>query len=229
MTQTELIEIIKMTLGASHIPFEIDDDGIMDIIRLRTLPSFSKSFPHMEIVDVDPIRDRINPSEYGKYFLRSDLKVTGVAKAFRNEQATQFRNMYGAQITNLFDYQAFMDSISAVYTPDTWAFHPPNIIEMFPKYYNADQLLVVAKCEHPDHLMTIPEGLRDEFIDLALADVKIALYPIRKRFASVNSTYGNIELNLEVLENGREERKEILEKWHREFFKEPNRKKIFFY
>lgn len=228
MTQTELLEIIKMTLGASHIPFEMDDDAIMEVIRLRTIPSFSKSFPCMEIITVDPIRDRCNPHEYGKYFLRSQLKVTGVAKAFRNEYAVMFRNQFGANITNLFDYQAFSDAISAVYTPDTWAFLPPNIIEMFPKYYNADHLLVVAKCEHPDHLMTIPEGLRDEFIELALADIKIVLYPIRKRYASVNSTYGNIELNLEILEGGKDERKEILERWHAQFLKEPNRKKIFF-
>lgn len=230
MTQTELLSIIKLELGTSHRPLEIDDAGLLEIIKLRTLPTFSGFYPCFEVVDVCPTRDMVEQGNWGKFYVRSQLEVMSIAKVFRNENAVMFRNQFGNNISNIFDLQAFQDAISAVYTPDTWSWIPPCTIELFPKYYNTDNFLVIAKCVHPDHLQTLPkEGLRDEFIKLALADVKIALYPIRKRFASVNSTYGNIELDLEIVENGKQEREDLLEKWRVQFHKEPQRKKMYIY
>ena len=46
MTLTEVIEYVKMELGASHYPLEIDDNGLIDIVKKRTIPVFSSYFPY---------------------------------------------------------------------------------------------------------------------------------------------------------------------------------------
>ena len=219
-----------MRLGASHRPLEIDDDGIMDVIKMMTLPTFSNFYPLFHPVEVVPARDIVQQGNWGKYYVKDDsMKIIGIAKVFRNENAASFRSQYGSNINSLFDFQALNDMMSAVTVPETFSFISPNTVELFPKYYNTSNFLVVGKFVHPDHLATVPFNLRDQFLKLAIADVKIALYPIRKHFGSINSTYGTIELGLELVEGGTDERKDIIDEWSHQYFKEPNRKKIFIY
>jgi hypothetical protein len=111
--------------------------------------------------------------------------------------------------------------------PVTFNFYPPNQVEIFPKYYLPDNLDLQIKVVHGDDLFTIPISLKDEFIKLALIDVKASLYPILKNYDQINTPYGTINLNISDYEGMEDKRKDLEDNWTTKFMKEPLRQKIF--
>lgn len=53
LTQTNVINSIELGLGYRFTDLEITHDEIMEIIKLVTIPEFSKWFPHQERVVID--------------------------------------------------------------------------------------------------------------------------------------------------------------------------------
>ena len=80
---------------------------------------------------------------------------------------------------------------------------------------------------HPDHFGTIPLNMREYFLKLALYDVEIMLYHIRRRFQSLQTTFGEMELFVDELAEAEDKKKELLEeKFLVNSIKSSNRKKL---
>ena len=69
--------------------------------------------------------------------------------------------------------------------------------------------------------------MRNEFLECALYDTRIALYPIRDKFRNINTTFGSIELFMDKLESAQDDKKALLEKWRANFAKSSKKRKIF--
>ena len=130
---------------------------------------------------------------------------------------------------NAANLQMLTDLLSFTDIPDTFEFIPPNKIEVFPKFVDSREFMIVAKIVHPEHLGTIPLSLREQFLKLAEYDIKITMWQILKQIGNMNTAFGNLDLKLEDLEQAEDKRRELLEEWDTRFIREANRKKIYIF
>ena len=68
--------------------------------------------------------------------------------------------------------------------------------------------------------------MREQFLKLALDDVLISLYPIRHRFDSLNTPYGQIQLFMDLVDNASSDRESLLDSWRENILRQDNAKKI---
>ena len=101
--------------------------------------------------------------------------------------------------------------------------YPPNQIEIYPSFITG---LVELNIVHDDTLHTIPLNMKEYFVQLALADVKTALYQIRNRFNNMQTSFGSLELFIDDLQTGKDERNELIEKFKIASMKTARRKKL---
>ena len=231
---TSLLRHIKMMLGVPYKQIPISDADIMDIVYEESLFTFSTFYPYMVDITIET-DDRVSEDRLGVYFLDTsdqvgeELDIIGVNKMFRQDgfYTTSLYPIY--READWVDLQLSADLTSAVQVPTTFKFFAPNKIEVFPKSYSYYKFLVQLKCVHPRHLGTIPMGLRDYFYKLATLDVKIALYYMLKNYDNLNTPYGNIELKIDDYEQAVQDREQLIELFKANYWKEPNRKRLWIY
>lgn len=228
--QTDLLQFINMELGAYIRPLELSNDELMKIVEVQTLTIFSKYFPHMELITVNFKHDSV-PEKQGWYYINTDFIILGVARIYPSNFNASLYNNYSMTYNEPVTAKMAADQMSYVENPLLWEFHSPNIIEIFPKYwqYTNTNFGVQIKVVHPIHLKTIPPNLFDHFRELAKLDVFIALGKIRKYYSTISTTFGNIELFLDELNDAKSERKELIEKFQSKYSRYHKRKKLFIY
>jgi hypothetical protein len=225
INQTTVLRHIRMKRGFSHNISPITDEDILTTIQQETLLTFSKYYPHMFFVEVTESNDLLE-REKGIYYLKTgDLEVLGVSKIFRTSQ--YLYDKWPIYNVDAFNYQMYSDLRSIVTVPSTFLFLPPNRIEVFPKFYTPADFTIEVKCIHPPHFNTIPLSLRDQFLELADLDVRIAIWAILKNISNINSAFGPITINTDDYSNAEDTKKALLEKWDGLYLQEPFRKKIF--
>lgn len=105
----------------------------------------------------------------------------------------------------------------------SFAFTPPDIIEISPVPSNHIDFSV--NMQRKVRLNEVPIYYRDEFIALCVADCKYALYNKFKHLKN-GTTYQGLEINTDLiadLNNGKDERKEIIEEFKKNYWKDPSR------
>lgn len=177
---TDLLRYVKRKCGGSHRPLPLDDDEILDTIYQESIYTFSNYYPWSWRKHVSARTD-VAEGEPGYYIIRSDgLDILGVSKIFRGENnlwTTQFPYLNASDAATL---QINADMTSMVTVPDTFKFWPPNRIELFPKYVAPLDFIAEIRTVHPQHLQTIPMGLREQFYRLCELDTKMAIWGDRK-------------------------------------------------
>jgi len=225
---TTLLRHIKAQLGATTRPLPFSDKDILEVVEEETLPTFSKYYPYMYPIMVDPKTDALESDTFKSVFNMNTngLEVLGVKGTYRTDgMASDARYPY-YNTNNIFDIAIANNYLSMTQVSDTFAFYPPNIIELFPKMYDTRPFMVIVKCVHLPSYQSIPVKLKDQFFDLATLDIKIAFYEPLKHYDQLNTPFGTIDLKLGDLENAKSDRAELLEKFRSMYLKEPERKKI---
>lgn len=228
ISTTSLLRYIKRNLGASHRPLPIDDEEIIEIILEETVYTFSNYFPYLYNIVVG--REHAVSGMNGRYLLDADgLEILGVFDTYRSYGSNRIEGIPGQLVypTDGMNNQMFTDISSYTQVTPTFEFIPPNIVEVFPKNYYSEDVMVTLKTVHPPHLSTIPLSLREEFYTLALLDVKISLWNILKQFSGLSTAVGNIDLKIEDYEAASSERKDLLERWSENYLKEGIRRKLY--
>ena len=70
--------------------------------------------------------------------------------------------------------------------------------------------------------------MRDDFLKLCYYDVLISIYPLRHRFNTLTTPYGQIDLFTDQVDIAKDEREALLDKFRDNFLKASNVKKIYF-
>jgi hypothetical protein len=228
ITPTTLLRHIKAHLGSNNRPLPITDDEILEVVVEETLPTFSKYYPYMYPLYVNPEEDCIKSDEYKSVYVMNTqgMEVMGVANVYRTDGATADNRYPYYNTNNIFDIAIANNYLSATAVPETFAFYPPSIIELYPKNFSQNKFLVISKCIHLPSFQSIPMKLKDEFFELALTDVKINVYHLLRYYDQLNTPYGNVDLKINDLEEAEGKRNEIIEKFQSKFLKEPERRKI---
>lgn len=217
---TSVLRYIKLYLGQR---FDIvDKDFYLDVIEELSLPTFSKYYPRrisgINITESCAIRE-YNPtvklSLITKYKIPNygeDVEYLDIANYYHphNDRSSNLVTPYGnGSYFGAIAATRVMSAIPHSDTPFGIGFEPPDFIIMDPPILQHYDFTVDMKCVNK--LYQILPTYKDEFMKLALLDIKMALY---NKFINLRSsgTYGGIELNpmLDDFSSAESDREELL-------------------
>ena len=224
---TWILNRARSFLG-QNVTGQIDfkDEDILACLDQETLPTLSIYLPHYQDFPVDTDKDRINGQE-GVFQIRAPgERLLGVNRV-REGIAAFGSMMYDPMLFgDMLDRQLVADRQSASELSVTWDFRPPNIIEIFPKALQYSQINIECKCVHHTHLRTIPPTAREILRELFLADLAIDVLGVRQYFQTIQSVFGEIQLNLDRLQQQADKREAIVEKLEQKQFKSAHARRL---
>lgn len=226
MNLSNIMTRIKLKLGLMNIatPFEDLDGLILTILKDITVPVFSTYNPvkeklHINMNDLEKLEDT---DVYEKYLLPefTNRKLIYVFDVNYDTSILSGLGYYGGGMPlmqgNLIN-QAMLANAGAnlmntMIPKLTFRFVHPRELYIYNAYSNS-KLVLDLGFEHDASLASIPETCREEFLKLALLDVKENLYPTLKQYTELNTSIGNINLKLDDWANAEQERKELIDRW----------------
>jgi len=226
MNPTTVLQSIEKNLGASFQVLELTNEDILNILVEETIPTFSTYYPFYTLIQIDPNKDAV-PYRYNTFYIKTDLELIGVSKIMAENYMGNGGLPMAFYDSDPVNRQMTADVASMYLQPITFDFEEPNIVSIYPKTQLMGKFMLEVKAYHPSHMATIPVAMRNEFLEMALYDVRIALYPIRHKFQTINTTFGSIELFMDKLESAQDDKKTLMEKWRSNFYKSAKRRKIF--
>jgi hypothetical protein len=225
LNQTTVLEYIKDNLGWPFMFLELEDQKIIDYFTAHTRRTFSHYHPQKQTMGLNTSVASLKvPGKANEWYLNEpdgleilnvvDMYTTagdlyifghpplGVFSHFElREWALQTEQAMATKMFSTYDY--------------TFEFKHPNILRISP--YNASSGLGVITVEYermqPEDLSGIPNDLQQYFKDLALADILLVIGRIRKRYGGGNlrTPFGEIPLEADVYEEGKELKRETIE------------------
>lgn len=226
MNLSNLVTRIKLKLGLINIatPFEDLDSIIVNIITDITIPVFSIYYPYKEKLYIN-LHDLDVVDKSGDYekVLLPDYKERKLLYVFDINYDTSVLAglsyysggtplMQGNLIDQMMLSNAGASLMNTMIPKITFNFEPPRTLTVY-NIYSSTKLVMELGFEHDKSLATIPETAREEFLKLAMLDVKENLYPSLKQYTELNTAIGNINLKLDDWANAEDQRKELLEKY----------------
>lgn len=221
LNMTRVLKYVKLNLGGSLLKIELTDEDIRDYIKEFTIRTFSKYVPDEARVSINPTNPYTRDSLVTNKFYIEDLdglEILNVQDIVTSLSADVVLGHPYLGVMSYSELPAF--TLAAVTSRDaklfspwdiTFKYYSPNTVEIFPA---PDSLFIVEyeRVQPPD-LHKIPVDLSEEFLKLALADIKIVVGQIRSKYGgNLPTPFGTIPLVGDVLGEGRDERREVLEK-----------------
>jgi hypothetical protein len=189
------------------------DSDLLACLDQETLPTLSIYLPWLYDFKVDTVTDRLYPSREGIFQVRvGGERIVGVNRIREGVGAFGAFPYDPMMFGDVVDRQMVADRQSASELSLTWKFQHPNILEIFPKGIQYSELWVEMKLVHPTHLRTIPAGAREILRELFLADLATDVLGVRQYFQNLQSVFGELNLNLDRLQQQADKRTEIIEK-----------------
>lgn len=227
MNMSETITRMKLQLfGMLNIvtPFEDLNGTIKSIIEDITLPVFSIYSPSKDKIslclnDLEMVRKGAESCEY----LLPDFKTRELLYVldlnYSDNDTTSLAYFAGtAPFMNGPSIRQLMlgnvaTQIANYFVPSpTMHFTPPRKLEVFNAYASAHMRIELG-FQHDKSLASIPRSASESFMELAMLDQKMTLYPTLKYYADNDTAYGHIGLKIEGWESAESDRKQLLDKW----------------
>jgi hypothetical protein len=230
LNQTRVLNYIKDNLAFPFMQLELEDDKIVEYFTTNTLREFSYYVPEVKTVPIDLNLDSTHvPDKQNEYYIfePQGLEILNVVECYFDqsnwyalghppfgafnhfelrEWALQVEMAGQTKMFSSFDY--------------TYEFKHPNIVRVSPAFPTQLRFFTVEyeRQQNPD-LSGVPNDLQLDFQKLALADIQIVIGRIRKKYGGGNlrTPFGEIPLESEVLDEGKEMKRDIIEKLERLF------------
>ena len=231
MNISNVMTRIKLNLGLMNIatPFENLDDTILTIIKEITVPTFSIYQPFKEWVtlygptDLEVLERNARHTKIllPEFKSRNLLYVFDVCYDDSNMSNSGPSEFFLDTSMNITDRQTLesilmanvgMRMTNAMAAKPTFHFEHPRTLYLYGRYVGTS-LKFYMGFEHDKSLASIPDTCREEFIKLAMLDVKENLYATMKHYTEVNTALGNINLKIDEWNDADNQRKDLLEKW----------------
>lgn len=231
LNSTKVLRYIEKKLGYKFTDLEVDEEEILEDIRMYTLKEYSKYFPYIKLVNitechtVDDKCNRIFVDSKGLEILSVNRILDGNNMMYM-DPSIMLRDTF---VCDIFSQIELSDMYSMIKNPVTFRYFPPNVIEIYPAVVGMVDCSVYVNCVHPDHFGTIAANMEPEFLKLAVLDVKDSLYQIRHRFSNLETPYGSIELFIDDLSEAESKKEDLLEKWSTQYGKQANRKRLYIF
>lgn len=215
-----LIDFVKLYLGAEVELLEIDEYKIKQIIETVTLPYLE---PYVHYIDyfelfshATLIRDDVNQhwkiDKYDRKIVNIRALYTKPNSNYQDIMVYSSTDAIGAASNNYLS-----DLVSSMVAIKTWVFHYPDVIELItPFTVTNDTAIVVEAATAFKSIDEIPTDIYTNVLrKLAVADVVDYIVAIRSRFENITTPSGQIQLNVQGLQQigdrFRQEAQRILE------------------
>ena len=214
-----LIQYVKLNLGADNQQFEYSDEQILEIIQEHTLPEFSRYGPkeryfrigEEELISQHPTL-MYQFKDCGKIIKIQEVIPTGNMTASDQIQI-QSQNL-GGDITDYLLSVNMLHMSQIAQAPSTWSFRAPDKILIQKSDANLSYsrgFIIKLGLVHTDPTTVDPDGY--EYLkELSLADIMIYIGRLRSKFKDLSTPYGQIQNNSdELLQEGKQLKQETVE------------------
>lgn len=235
LNMSHLITKIKMRMGIYGISIPIDDPNgyLRETIELITIPTFSVYQPYYdhlyvstnELQKAERYRDDGVDRTYYILPTFNTRKLIGVADVKYSDTGTlNYSGVAGYALTGLLPYnnssllqQAMLTNVTSqlysnMYPRLTFDFIEPSTLVLYNQIVS-NSLDITLAFEHHKSLATIPQTAEPSFFELALCDCMINFYQIAKHWGTIETSIGNINLNIDDWAQAEDRRKSLLEEW----------------
>lgn len=226
MNISQLITSIKMDLGIYGIklPFDNPDEALMDVIRLKTLNTFSIFLPQTVELSIDLTKDfecikeeytesiYVIPNLFADREILYVRKITPKSKLLGNGFISPTFDGSIETYNMLMMTQANANLASVAAPAITFKFDPPNKLHLYNMATAYGVVDIEFAIEHSPNLSTISKTSWETFYDLALLDIKRFLFNSMKHYTEIQSAYGNINLKIDEWSSAESDRRELVEK-----------------
>jgi len=225
LNSSRVLDYIKSELGFPFVNIELSDEQILRQVSTYTIRKFSQYVPYVKKISMNvtldiykvpgrqnefyiPVADEeeiINVVEV--YFPGGDLYLHG-HPTFGPLSHGELPN-WALQVTKAMDTKMFSSF------DQTYEFKHPNIIRISPVTFQNENITVECEMMQPSDFSQVPNEFQELFCELACADIMIIIGRIRKKYAGgggLRSPFGEITLDTDILDEGKEKRREIIEK-----------------
>ena len=224
LNQSRVLKYIKSNLGFPFQPLELDDEAIWDYVKENTIREWSHYQPHLKLMslNVSSTENQV-PGRQNEYYMEDSegLEILNIIGIYFNISQELFTGhpLWGPMgMGELKDWALNVEVAGMLRKFSSYVYEGkfvhPNKIRITPAI---DVHMGTASVEYetiqPEDLSGIRNDLQMYFQKLALADIMIVIGRVRKRYGeNLRTPFGEIPLSSEILEEGKEMKREILEK-----------------
>lgn len=209
-TWDNVIDYIKLNLGADVQKLEFNDDRLIEIIKEQSLAEYSAYESYTTYYTLTTLH-LISESPFLIYEIGDDFPYRILELKRRIDQTFDYGDMLtvpsAANIVDNLIRANYLDMSRITRAEHSMRFDPPNrimVIEPSINYeYQRDFILELGVVHESP--LTIHPGTYDLFKNLALGDIMIFLAKIRNKFNNFGSPFGQINLDADqLLQEGKE-------------------------
>ena len=218
-----VLSYIKDNLGFPFMELEISDEKIIEYTQDYTLREFSYYVPEVKKLGVNlnlaanKVAGRANEFYIEDPQGREILNIVEIY--FDESNLIMFGHPPLGPLTHfgLRDWALQTETALQTKSFSSWdysfEFSHPNIVRISPTPTNVGFITTEYERMQSADLSGVPNEYQWVFEELALANIMIVLGRIRSKYSGqIRSQFGEIPLNAEILSEGTEKKREILEK-----------------
>lgn len=233
----DIVNHIKARIGTYKRDIELDDDAIIRCLEQETLKTLSVYFPYYLEWSINANTDLV-PGLSNTYYLPELIAgshfIIGVERVLPTSSVigqSQVSNIFGGvlpSLGNFVDNKLSSTMNSLLTMPDTFTFLQPNMLRVNNLNNTSinNTLVTTLKTTHRRDFTTFPFGLRETIKKLALYDVCLDVKGIRQYFTTVNTTFGELNLDMDFF-NVTDKRDDLIELMRKNQLKNSGVKKIY--
>ena len=230
LDQSTLVDYIKRNLGFPFMNLEWSDEDIIEYTTKFSLKEWSYWVPDTAKMSLNTqLTANQVPGRGNEYYMnepegREILNIIDIYFDSGNLYALGHPPFGIFTEGELPDFALRVNSAMTTKMFSSWdntfEFHHPNIVRISPLFPSEARIVTVEyERQQCEDLSEIPNDLYVLYEEFALADVMMALGRIRKRYGggSLRTPFGEVPLESDIYEEGKELKREVKEKLERLF------------
>jgi hypothetical protein len=221
LNTSRVLKYIKDNLGFPFSHFEFDDNDIIDYFTSYSLREFSHYFPYTEKINLNLLLPSSKvPGRGNEFYLETSKEILSVIDVyfpmgdyilFGHPPIGPFSLgelkewALNVEVAGMIKHYSSYDK--------TFEFKHPNIVRISPIPTNIQNCTVEIETIQPTDLSGVTNDTQHYFLELALADAMIRIGSVRKKYGGqMRTPFGEIPINSEIYEEGKDKKRDILEK-----------------
>ena len=228
LNDAKVLNYVKRNLGFPFMHLEWSDEEILEFIKEDTIREWSYYIPDKKKMPLNiGLESSKVPGRTNEFYLNEPdgREILNVVDIYFDQGELYALGHPPFGVFSEFEIRDWALRVHQSMTTKmfsswdhTFEFTHPNVIRLSPYPFN-DVKIVTVEYERmsQDDFSEIPNDLHKYFLDLALAEVMIALGRIRKRYGGGNlrTPFGEIPLESDIFDEGKTLKAEIIEKLER--------------
>lgn len=217
LTKAEVLKYIKQNLAFPWQALELSDDDIINYITDFTIKNFSYFWPDKNKMAFNATNDNRHNNVPNEYYITDpdDMPILYLLEIVDSSSVVSA----GHPIVGLSgsEPERYVYKIEKLSPQFRWGwqrfeyeFIHPNIIRLSGLYPN-NMVVEYARVHNPDfHTINIHQ--QKYFLPYCLAEIKIWLGSLRKKYSSLTTPYGDIPISADLYDEGKTEKSDLEEK-----------------